>query len=251
MIMFEAVYETANLWLGSVAIFIDSLPVSYALGAGMIASINPCGFIMLPAFAAFYLTAGGASEEADTAAAIGRSLKMGAFVTIAFVITFGLAGAIVALVGNALLQWSGWAGLAVGIALIGLGGYQAVTRRSVFRGAATGIRITPRATSGGVMMFGAGYALASLSCTLPIFLTVVSGAFVEDRLAEAVSDFVQYGLGMGIVLTAVTIGIALFRAQTMRLVSGVLPYVATVGNVFLIFAGAYLVWYWTVLGQLI
>lgn len=249
--MFEAVYETANFWLGSVAIFVDALPVSYALGAGMIASVNPCGFIMLPAFAAFYLTAGEEPGVAGTAARLGRALKMGGFVTLAFVVTFALAGAVVSLAGYALLQWTGWAGLAVGVALIGLGVYQVVTRRSVFGGIGTGVRVTPRATSGGVMMFGAGYALASLSCTLPIFLTVVSGAFVDDRLAEAVSDFIQYGLGMGIVLTFVTIGIGLFRAQTVRLVSGVLPYVTVAGNVFMIFAGAYLVWYWTVLGQLI
>lgn len=249
--MFEAVYQMGNVWLGSFAVFVDDLPVSYPLGAGMIASVNPCGFIMLPAFAAFYLSAGGDPEEAGPAGTVARALKMGAFVTVAFVATFALAGTIVALAGYALLQWTGWAGLAVGVALVGLGVYQVVTRRSVFGGVGKGIRMTPRATSGGVMIFGAGYALASLGCTLPIFLTVVSGAFVDDRLAEAVFDFVQYGLGMGIVLTAVTIGIGLFRTQTMRLVSGALPYVATVGNVFLIFAGAYLVWYWTVLGQLV
>ena len=249
--MFEAVYQTANFWLGSVAIFIDTLPFSYALGAGMIASINPCGFIMLPAFAAFYLTAGEDPEVVGAAARFGRALKMGGYVTLAFVATFALTGAIVSLAGYTLLQWTGWAGLAVGVVLIGLGVYQVVTRRSVFGGVGKGVRITPRATSGGAMMFGAGYALASLSCTLPIFLTVVSGAFVDDRLAESVLDFVQYGLGMGIVLTIVTIGIGLFRAQTVHLVSGALPYVTVAGNVFLVFAGAYLVWYWTVLGQLI
>ena len=37
---------------------VTARPVPYPFGAGMLAIVNPCGFVMLPAFAAFYCTLG-------------------------------------------------------------------------------------------------------------------------------------------------------------------------------------------------
>ena len=249
---FQAFYETANLSVGSISLFVDAVPVSYAFGAGMLASVNPCGFIMLPAFAAYYFTAGGDKDDITTAGRrLLRALQMGGLVTLAFIVTYGLVGTIVGIGGNALLRQSNWAGLAVGSALIVLGLYQIITRRSLFAGAVS-LRVSPQATARGVLAFGVAYAAASLGCTLPIFLTVVSGVFAgPGGIALAAADFIQYAVGMGLVLTLITVSIAFFRSQTTQLVSGVLPYVNVVGNVLLVFAGAYLVWYWTTLGQVV
>ena len=56
---------------------------------------------------------------------------------------------------------------------------------------------------------------------------------------------------MGLVLTAVTLGIALFRERTTRLVAVLLPHVEAAGNVLLVLAGGYLIWYWTAQGGVI
>ncbi len=248
---FQAFYETANLSVGSISLFVDAVPVSYAFGAGMLASVNPCGFIMLPAFAAFYFTAGGDEYSASAGRRLVRALQMGGLVTLAFILTFGVVGTVVGIGGNALLRQSGWAGLTIGGVLIVLGMYQLIARRSLFAGAVN-LRVSPQATARGVLAFGVAYAVASLSCTLPIFLTVVSGVFAgPGSIALAAADFIQYAVGMGLVLTLITVSIAFFRSQTTQLVSGVLPYVTTVGNVLLMFAGAYLVWYWSTLGQVV
>ena len=55
----------------------------------------------------------------------------------------------------------------------------------------------------------------------------------------------QYAAGMGLVLTTITVGIAQMREQTTRTVGRILPFVESVGNVLLVFAGSYPVWYWT------
>lgn len=241
-------YQAINVF----ARLVDALPVSYPFGAGMIASVNPCGFIMLPAFAAFYFTAGGTDEAAGAGRRVGRAAQMGALVTLAFVATFGLAGMLIGAGGQFILRWISWAGLAVGAVLIGLGAYQLAARRSLFAGATAGVRVGRSASLRGVLAFGVAYAVASLSCTLPVFLTVVAGVFAgTGSYLDSVMGFVEYAAGMGLVLTAVTLGIALFRHQTERLVGRVLPYVEATGNVLLVFAGGYLVWYWTVQGGMI
>lgn len=249
--LFGAFMIQAGAAMNAFAANVDSLPVSYAFGAGMLASVNPCGFVMLPAFAAFYFTVGGQEEAAGTAGRIGRALKMGAIVTLAFVAIFGASGALLAVGAQAITQSVGWAGLAVGAALLALGLYQAATRRSVFGNLTAGVRVARDHSVSGVLLFGAAYAIASLSCTLPIFMTVVAGAFVESRYAEAVGGFLQYAAGMGVVLTFVTVSIALFRDGTSRWIARAMPYLNAAGNVLLILAGSYLLWYWSSFGGLL
>jgi len=41
--------------------FVSALPVAYSFAAGLVAALNPCGFIMLPSFAALQLGFGGCS----------------------------------------------------------------------------------------------------------------------------------------------------------------------------------------------
>ena len=246
---FKAFAHQAYLLIDLFSGAVDALPVSYAFGAGMLASVNPCGFIMLPAFAAFYFTAGVDGEAPGAGQRVGRALEMGGLVTLAFVATFGLAGVIISTGGLFIAKEIGWAGLAIGVALIVLGAYQLATRRSLFANVTAGVRVQRSATMRGVLLFGIAYAVASLSCTLPIFMTVVGVVFAgTDGFFTSVLDFLQYAAGMGVVLTAITIGIALFRQQTMRLVDRALPYVEATGNMLLVFAGGYLIWYYSTQG---
>src|SRR6476661_3146053 len=39
-------------WVAALAV---ALPFGYAFGAGMVAAVNPCGFVMLPAYLSLYL----------------------------------------------------------------------------------------------------------------------------------------------------------------------------------------------------
>jgi cytochrome c-type biogenesis protein len=249
--IFEAFYAQANEWINLAARQVEALPVSYAFGVGMLATINPCGFVMLPSFAAFYLTAR-SDGEGSTARRLGRALVMGLLVSLAFVVTFGVAGLAIAGGGRFIVEWVGWAGVAIGLALIALGSYQLATRRSLFAGFTSGVRSQRRSSLGGVMAFGVAYAVASLGCTLPVFMIVVGSIFIgAGSYLESVLRFVEYALGMGLVLTLVTVGVATARVQTVRTVGAVLPYVESAGNVLLLFAGAYLVWYWSTQGGLL
>src|SRR3990170_297595 len=57
-IVTELIYtlsQLASAWLGNVA---DLLPVGYAFGAGMVSTVNPCGFALLPAYLGLYLGKG-------------------------------------------------------------------------------------------------------------------------------------------------------------------------------------------------
>lgn len=219
-----------------------TLPIIYAFTAGLAASVNPCGFAMLPAFAAYRL--GVRDEDESLTITLLRAVRLGVVATIGFVTVFAIVGAIMSIGGRALIRLFPWAGLSVGVILIILGILLFLTNRSFGLGIAERVQIRSTGGMRGILLFGIGYAIASLGCTLPIFFVVVGSALTTSGLGAAVVLFISYALGMGVVLTAVAIATALSKGVIVRSLRRVVPYIERVGSVLLIGVGIYLVVYW-------
>jgi len=227
------------------------LPVGYAFAAGMVASVNPCGFMMLPSYVSYQL---GIHEE-DYAAQpaykrAGKALAVGLAATTGFLAVLALAGGIIVAGGRWLIGVFPYAGVAVGGMMVLGGLYLLVTHRTLGIMAASRVAITPRRNLGNAFMYGIAYASGSLSCTLPIFLVVVGSSLASQGLAGSFIQFISYGLGMGVILIAVTLGAALTRGTLLRWLRAALPQVHRVSALFLVGAGAYLVYYWLVIAGL-
>lgn len=108
----------------------------------------------------------------------------------------------------------------------------------------TRVAVSPRRNLANAFFFGLAYAAGSLGCTLPVFLVVVGGALASQGWGQALAQYVSYSIGMGVVLTAVTVGVALFRGAAGRVLRPAASYVHRAGAMFLVGAGAYLVYYW-------
>lgn len=221
------------------------LPLGYAFAAGMVASVNPCGFFMLPSYLSYHLgTEEAGFYESPASVRLARALLLGGIATIGFVVVFGIVGAVIATGGYWLAQAFPYAGVGIGVAMIVIGAWLLVTRRSLGIMAASRVTVTPSRNLRNVLLFGVGYAIGSLSCTLPVFLVVVGSALASGGFITSLGQFVGYALGMGLVLVAVTIGAALFRGSVATWLRGVMPYVHRASAFFLIGAGAYLIYYW-------
>jgi cytochrome c biogenesis protein CcdA len=92
-----------------------------------------------------------------------------------------------------------------------------------------------------MFVYGVTYALASLGCTLPIFLVAVGAALTAGPVGS-LALFVAYSVGMGLVLTAVALGAALFQGAVSTTLRRALPYVQQVSALLLVVAGGYLLW---------
>jgi cytochrome c biogenesis protein CcdA len=229
----------------SVASLTGLLPLGYAVAAGMVASVNPCGFFMLPSYISYQL----GTEEAGfyESAVLRRLLKallLGGAATMAFVSVFASVGAVVATGGYWLVKGFPYAGVAMGVAMAGLGLWLLISHRTIGIMAASRVSVTPRRNLRNVFLFGVAYAVGSLSCTLPVFLVVVLSALASRGFLASLGQFIGYAAGMGIVLVAVTIGAAMFRGTVARWLRSVIPYVHRMSALFLLGAGAYLIYYW-------
>ena len=229
-------------------------PLGFAFGAGLAAAFNPCGFAMLPAYMGLYMGTGD-EKETHPVMQIGRALLVGGAVTAGFVVLFGIAGVVIGIgarsvVGDVLP----WLGLVIGVllAVVGawvLGGgklYTAFAQQAAARIGDPGQNNVP-----GYFLFGVSYGVASLSCTLPIFLAVVGTTFAVSSILTSLGQFVLYALGMGLVIVALTLGMALFRGAMVRAMRGALPYIQPVGAWLMVVAGAYITFYWLSLGGLL
>ena len=101
----------------------------------------------------------------------------------------------------------------------------------------------------GYFLFGLSYGIASLSCTLPIFLAVLGTNLTVSDLPSALQQMVLYGLGMGLVITALTVGMAIFKGSMVGALRKALPLVQPISAMLMIVAGMYIVFYWLTLGR--
>jgi len=220
------------------------LPVGYAFAAGMVASVNPCGALMLPSYIFFQLGTEGA--QPSVLERLLKALRIAIATTAGFTAIFGVVGVVVSAGGRWLSSLFPFAGLIVGLVMLGLGVWLLLSHRNLGILAASRVSVRPERTLWNMFLFGMAYAISSLSCTLPIFLVVVGSALGGGGLLVSLAQFLGYALGMGAILAVITVGTALFREAVERWLRRLMPYVHRVSALFLVGAGAYLIYYWAV-----
>lgn len=215
-------------------------PLAYAFGTGMVATVNPCGFAMLPAYLGYFL--GSDEGKGGVAASVQRSLAVGLSVSLGFLAVFGAVGLAIYHLSASVDRWTPWATLVVGIGLIGLGlamlrGFEPVLNLPKLQ---KGGRDR---TSGSMFLFGVSYAVASISCALPLFTSAVAGTFRTADLLSSSAVFVAYGLGMTLVLLALTVSLGMAKQGLLRWLRRALPHINRASGLLLVLAGAYLTHY--------
>ena len=220
------------------------IPVLYAFSAGMLATINPCGFVMLPAFIAYQI--GLADASRGVAIRLANSITVSLLVSAGFITLFGVIGFIISIGGAFIINAFPWFGLAAGIALLSLGLYSIITKKKISFLRASQFQ-GPRKVRNvrEYYLFGISYGFASLSCTLPIFLVVIASAITLKGVIPGLIQFISYGLGMGFIFAGITISTVFFKTATANKLRPVMIRLDLIGSIALTAAGLYLIHYWT------
>ena len=217
----------------------QTLPLIFAFTAGMVATVNPCGFAMVPVYLSLLLTD---TTPTSSATAWWRGLRLGGWVTVGFLVTFGAIGLLVAVASTRLLTVVPWVALALGVGLVGYG--VVVLRSGGITIPTIEARFDKTGSRSGLAVFGVAYGIASLSCTLPVFLAVSGAALAATDLASGAAVFAAYGLGMGLVLTAVAVAVATSRQALVGRLRSLGRHLSRIGGWMLIASGVFIVYYW-------
>jgi cytochrome c-type biogenesis protein len=222
---------------------VAELPVALAVTAGIVAAFNPCGFAMLPAYLTI-LVAGEAPRRAGGAWRRGpvlRAVLLSAAMTAGFVTVFGLFGLVVTPLGVVAGGVLPWVTVVIGVVLAGLGVWLLTGRSLPVRGPSVTAR--PAASARSLYGYGLAYAVASLSCTVGPFLAVTSASLASGGPAGGLAVFAAYALGMGLVITLLSLAVALTREAVLFRVRRAVPHVSRVSGGLLVLAGLYVTYY--------
>ena len=216
--------------------------LAFALGAGTLAALNPCGFAMLPAYLALFVT-GDEQERPGRVAALGRALLATAAMTAGFLAVFVTFGLALTPIASTVARWLPVATVVIGVALLALGVVMLTGRTMALR--------TPKLRTGGnpvdspraMALYGVSYAIASLGCTIGPFLVVTATTFRGGDIATGVASYAAYAAGMGLVVGVLAVAAALARQSAARFLRRAQVHLTRISAALLVLAGAYVAWY--------
>lgn len=214
----------------------------YAFGVGMVATFNPCGFAMLPAYLSYYLGLDQENKSTRTDQLVLRAIAVGAAMTAGFIFVFGLLGLILEPVLSSIGDKLPWVTMVLGVGLV-IVGIRMIMGKDISIRLPKISRAPEQRELVSVFVFGISYALVSLSCTISLFIAAISTVIEQENWITGFGAFLAYGLGMGVVLMVLTLAIALARQGLVRKMRGVLPYVGRISGALLILAGLYVIYY--------
>ena len=167
--------------------------LAVALGAGILAAVNPCGFALLPAYLSLLIID---QNGADRRPALRRAVVSTAAMTVGFVAVFAVFGLVIAPLAAGVQRYLPAVTVVAGVALV-IAGCWLLAGRSLptFGWSPQGRR--PSRRVGAMVGFGVTYALASLTCTIGPFLAIVVAASARDRPRKACCFSWRTGSGWG------------------------------------------------------
>jgi cytochrome c biogenesis protein CcdA len=217
----------------------DRLWLSF--GSGLLAAVNPCGFVLLPTYLMYFLGVSG--RPGTQRATVRRALLVSAALSAGFMTVFVIVGGISRLFTDWLNQNAKYLALLIGVALVILGIAMLFGYRLPFS--------TPKLETGkrdqtiaSMYIFGLAYAIASIGCTIGPFSATVLGTIDTDGFFQGVVAVALYGIAMSLLITTLTVTLALAQGGLLKSLRTGMKYVETASAVVMILSGLYLSWYW-------
>ena len=214
---------------------------AYSFILGVLAAVNPCGFVLLPTYLIFFL---GTREEPNlkTGERLRRALVVSSGLSLGFLAIFFVIGVI----SRLFTQWielnAKYASLAIGIVLV-IGGARMLTGWTP-KFAVPQIGGVQTKTFRATVIYGVAYAVASIGCTIGFLTTAVFGSIALHGFISGVLSILLYGLGMAMLVTALTVSLAFAKTGILTIVRNQLHLIQRLGAIFVTLTGIYLVFYW-------
>ena len=214
---------------------------AYSFILGVLAAVNPCGFVLLPTYLIFFL---GTREEPNlkTGERLRRALVVSSGISIGFLAIFFVIGVI----SRLFTQWielnAKYASLAIGIVLV-IGGARMLTGWTP-KFAVPQLGGVQTKTFRATVVYGVAYAVASIGCTIGFLTTAVFGSIALHGFVSGVISILLYGLGMAMLVTALTVSLAFAKTGLLTIVKNQLHLIQRLGAIFVTLTGIYLVFYW-------
>jgi cytochrome c biogenesis protein CcdA len=215
--------------------------LSLSFVRGMLAAVNPCGFILLPTYLLYFLGLSSA-DTGVTRAPLRRALIVSAAVSAGFLAVFLVVGLIAELFTTWVVGNAKYLTAVIGVALVALGIAMLFGYRLPIN--------TPKLDAGGrdrtvrsMFLYGIAYAVASIGCTIGLFMATLFGTATREGYLAGVANVVAYGAGMALLITALTVTLSVANVGLLKVLRRGMQYVEMIAGAFVLLSGLYLLWY--------
>ncbi|MEK6948527.1 MAG: cytochrome c biogenesis protein CcdA [Nanoarchaeota archaeon] len=216
---------------------IDLTFIIFAFFAGMVAFFAPCSIVLLPGYIAYYISKG-ESSELNNLQKLVKGLNFGLITIAGFFTVYGIFGLLIILLGQFIKKFIPSITIFFGISLVIIG-------FSMLLGKKFSINFNFRFNNekNSLYFFGIAYAISSLGCVFPIFLTIILQSIVEKNIILIISPLITYILGISSLMIIVTLLVIYSRSFVNNRIKKVLPYINYLSALILIIAGIYMIYY--------
>ncbi len=166
---------------------------------------------------------------------------------VGFAATLTVSGLIISAGAHQLISAAPWLGFIVGVLLVVFGLLGLVGRGPQLRLRLPAMRGPRRRSGTGTwwwLLFGVGYAAASLACTFGVLLAVIAQAQATTGLAGQAVVFTAYAAGSVTLLLLLSTAAALAGTAVTRAIHTVGRWQSCITAALLLVTGAYLAAYW-------
>jgi len=215
---------------------------AYSFILGVMAAVNPCGFVLLPTYLVYYLGTELNREDETKTTTLRRGLSVGMAVSSGFIGLFLVVGIISRAFTTVISENAKYAALVIGIALVAMGIAMLFGWKPPV--AQPNVSVERERTTWNMFLFGIVYAIASIGCTIGLLISVILGSVNRHGFVSGVISIVLYGLGMGLLVTSLTVALAFARVGLVSTIKKSFKWFDKVSAVFVVLTGLYLSWYW-------
>jgi cytochrome c biogenesis protein CcdA len=215
---------------------------AYSFILGVMAAVNPCGFVLLPTYLVYYLGTELNREDENKTTTLRRGLSVGMAVSSGFIGLFLVVGIISRAFTTVISENAKYAALVIGIALVAMGIAMLFGWKLPI--AQPDVSMQRKRTTWNMFLFGIVYAIASIGCTIGLLISVILGSINRHGFVSGVISIVLYGLGMGLLVTSLTVALAFARVGLVSTIKKSFKWFDKVSAVFVVLTGLYLSWYW-------
>ena len=215
---------------------------AYSFILGVMAAVNPCGFVLLPTYLVYYLGTELNRDDESKTTTLRRGLSVGIAVSSGFIGLFLVVGIISRAFTTVISESAKYAALVIGIGLIAMGIAMLFGWKLPI--AQPDVSVQRKRTTWNMFLFGIVYAIASIGCTIGLLISVILGSINRHGFVSGVISIVLYGLGMGLLVTSLTVALAFARVGLVSTIKKSFKWFDKVSAVFVVLTGLYLSWYW-------
>ncbi|MBK89549.1 MAG: hypothetical protein CL772_00010 [Chloroflexi bacterium] len=239
---FEASASTSNVFINLSSILRSGI----AFSAGLVAVFNPCGFALLSVYLSYFMKDSNTQKTQSVHKTIYESTIISTTVTIGFIIVFFIFGLMISGGFYSLKSIFSYVGILISMILLGYGFY-VLSGGMIYFSRLSNLSNTIGSSNEKSLRFyfyyGISYGLTSLSCSLPIFMSIVFSFSNTSSLNLLIKDFILFSMGAWFSLIIVSLSL-LFLKSFLEKIKLFFKIYNLATSIILIISGSYLILYW-------